>query len=171
MDKQRKEYMKTYRLKNKEKLKAKTKEWRNSEAGKRSLEKSKLNGNRKASLRKYRTSTNGKESQKRYQLSPKGKMCNKVRNNHRYLRIKDLKLPTVQLVYEDNIKQYGTLTCYLCLEAIEFGNDHLEHKTPLVRGGSNDYENLKVSCSECNLKKGTKTLREYLNAKATNIMP
>jgi 5-methylcytosine-specific restriction endonuclease McrA len=74
---------------------------------------------------------------------------------------KDLKINTVQLVYEDNIKQYGTLTCYLCLELIPFGKDHLEHKIPLCRGGTNEYNNLAVACQPCNYKKHTKTEEEY----------
>lgn len=41
------------------------------------------------------------------------------------------------------------------------GKDHLEHKTPLSRGGSNEKRNLGVSCQRCNLKKGTKTELEY----------
>ena len=75
----------------------------------------------------------------------------------------DLRVETIQLVYEDNIKQYGTLTCYLCLKPIPFGKDHLEHKNPLSRGGSNKYDNLGVSCQSCNCKKGRKTVDEFLN--------
>ncbi len=79
---------------------------------------------------------------------------------HRVL-IKDLKLKTVQKVYEDNIKKFGTLTCYLCEEPIEFGKDHLEHKIPLSREGTNDYENLAVACQKCNCSKGNRTEIEY----------
>jgi len=82
-------------------------------------------------------------------------------HNKRLLR-KDLKGSTIQLVYEDNIKKYGTLTCYLCLNPIIFGKDQLEHKIPVSRGGSNDYDNLGVSCKRCNNKKGAKTVDEYL---------
>ncbi len=73
-----------------------------------------------------------------------------------------LSIKTIQLVYEDNIKKYGTLTCYLCEEPIAFGKDHLEHKTPLSRGGKNVYENLSIACQKCNNKKYTKTEKEYL---------
>ncbi len=38
---------------------------------------------------------------------------------------------------------------------------HIEHKTPLVRGGSNWPSNIVWSCSPCNLRKGTKTLEEF----------
>ena len=72
-----------------------------------------------------------------------------------------LTLQTLQMVYEDNIKKYGTLTCYLCLKPIKFKEDHLEHKTPLSRGGTNDYNNLGVSHDKCNKSKHDKTEAEY----------
>jgi 5-methylcytosine-specific restriction endonuclease McrA len=68
---------------------------------------------------------------------------------------------TVQIVYEDNIKKYGTLTCYLCEKSIDFGLDSLEHKIPLSRGGTNEYCNLAVAHIICNKKKQSKTETEY----------
>ena len=70
-------------------------------------------------------------------------------------------LEVIQKVYEDNIKKYGTLTCYLCLHPIKFGQDNLEHKIPLCRGGNNEIENLDISCQHCNFVKHTKTEQEY----------
>lgn len=70
-------------------------------------------------------------------------------------------IPIIQKVYEDNIKKYGTLTCYLCEEPIEFKKDSLEHKTPLCRGGNNEYENLAVAHISCNRKKAKRTEEEY----------
>lgn len=72
-----------------------------------------------------------------------------------------LTIKVIQSVYENNIKKYGTLTCYLCLKPIEMQKEHLEHKTPLCRGGTNNYENLGVSCAKCNLKKGRLTEHEF----------
>ena len=72
-----------------------------------------------------------------------------------------LTIKTLQLVYEDNIKQFGTLTCYLCLNPIEFGKDELEHKTPITRGGTNEYNNLGIACKSCNSSKHDKTEVEY----------
>jgi len=90
----------------------------------------------------------------------KKKMANQVRQS-----LKKgggiLKKQTIQLLYEDNIKKYGTLTCYLCDKSIEFGKDSLEHKMPLSRGGSNNYENLAVAHRSCNSRKHNKTLKEY----------
>lgn len=85
----------------------------------------------------------------------------KAQLHRRRLLTRDLLSKTVQLVYEDNIKKYGTLTCYLCLEPIDFGKDCLEHKIPLSRGGNNDYQNLGVAHQICNAKKRNKTEEEY----------
>lgn len=90
-----------------------------------------------------------------------------------------LTVNTIQLVYEDNIKKFGTLTCYLCKKPIDMQlkffnkitSEHLEHKTPLSRGGTNDYENLGIACSRCNIRKKDKTVAEYkkyLNKKGVN---
>ena len=87
------------------------------------------------------------------------------------LRRRSLKIRTksalecVQRVYEDNIKQYGTLTCYLCLKPIQFGKDSVEHKIPISRGGQHIYNNLAIACVSCNSKKYTKTEEEWFNSK------
>ena len=83
-----------------------------------------------------------------------------LRHRRRYTGC-SLNVKTIQQVYEDNIKQYGTLTCYLCLNPIEFGQDHLEHKTPLSRGGTNERDNLDIACQKCNRKKNIKTEQEF----------
>ena len=73
----------------------------------------------------------------------------------------ELTTKTVQLVYEDNIKKYGTLTCEYDRKPIQFGQDSLDHKIPLSRSGSNDYENLCVACRKCNREKHNKTDKEF----------
>ena len=85
----------------------------------------------------------------------------KVYYHNRRLRTQDLTLQTIQQVYEDNIKRYGTLTCYLCLKPIEFKQDCLEHKTPLSRGGTNDRDNLDIAHRNCNTKKYDRTEAEF----------
>ena len=102
-----------------------------------------------------------KVRQQLYLLTPKGKFSASARRLKRRILTKGLNYKIIQQVYEENIKQYGTLTCYLCLKPIEFGNDHLEHKIPLSRGGSNAKENLSVACAGCNFSKHTKTEAEY----------
>ena len=75
----------------------------------------------------------------------------------------ELTLQIVQQVYEDNIKKYGTLTCYLCEKSIEFGNDSIEHKIPLCRGGTNEKNNLAIAHLKCNHIKHRKTEKEFRN--------
>jgi len=94
--------------------------------------------------------------------TPEMQKVYRARRRDRFKLAGELTIKTVQLVYEDNIKKYGTLTCYLCEKPIEFKNDHLEHKTPLSRGGTNEYNNLGVSCAKCNQRKFTKTVEEFL---------
>jgi len=73
-----------------------------------------------------------------------------------------LTIAVIQEVYQENIKYYGTLTCYLCLKPIEFGQDCLEHKIPLSRSGTNQKENLAIAHRSCNAKKYNKTEEEYM---------
>jgi len=108
--------------------------------------------------------TTDREYRNKYQKeyrNKRGKHYVQAYNNNRREKTKNLNIKTIQLVYEDNIKKYGTLTCYLCEKPIPFGKDHLEHKTPLSRGGTNLYENLEIACQSCNYKKHTKTEAEY----------
>lgn len=72
-----------------------------------------------------------------------------------------LSAKTLQIVYENNIKKYSTLTCYLCLNPILFGEDSLEHKTPICRGGNNNVENLDIAHIKCNQMKHSMTENEY----------
>jgi 5-methylcytosine-specific restriction endonuclease McrA len=85
------------------------------------------------------------------------------RKLYKYMRKNagELTIPIIQIIYEDNIKKFGTLTCYLCLKPVLFGKDNLEHKIPLSRGGTNARDNLDIACEHCNKAKHSKTETEY----------
>lgn len=51
--------------------------------------------------------------------------------------------------------------CVYCMQDIETGY-HIDHKTPLSRGGTNYPNNLQLLCAPCNLSKHAKTHEEYL---------
>ena len=89
----------------------------------------------------------------------------KARDQRRAARVFGAKgtitIAIIQRVYENNIKRFGTLTCYLCLQKVPFGKDHLEHRVPLSRSGTHYYNNLAVACQRCNLSKKDKTEKEY----------
>lgn len=72
-----------------------------------------------------------------------------------------LPLKILQKIYELNIKKFGTLTCYLCQKHILFGEDSLEHKIPIERGGDNSENNLEIAHLKCNKQKHSKTAEEY----------
>ena len=57
--------------------------------------------------------------------------------------------------------------CYLCAVKVD-SHYHLEHKTPLSRGGLHEASNVRLSCGPCNLRKGTKTVEEYLQGTSYN---
>jgi len=86
-------------------------------------------------------------------------LYNKAKNHTKRAQDK-LTVATVQRVYEDNIKKYGVLTCYLCRQPIVFGGDSLEHIVPISKGGTNEYNNLRVAHSACNNTKKAKLLGE-----------
>ncbi len=107
----------------------------------------------------------GKETynERRRKSYPKHK--HKIALWHKIRRFREggkLSIATIQMLYEDNIKRYGTLTCYLCEQHIIFGKDCIEHKIPLSRGGNNEYNNLGVADQNCNSRKKDKTVEEYL---------
>ena len=67
-------------------------------------------------------------------------------------------LPMLQDVLALNESQGGR--CFYC--AAPLVTFHLEHKIPLARGGTNDLDNLCLSCPTCNHRKGQKTAEEFL---------
>jgi 5-methylcytosine-specific restriction endonuclease McrA len=52
-------------------------------------------------------------------------------------------------------------SCYYC-DVPLFGVYHVDHMTPISRGGSNWPENLCIACPTCNISKGAKTAEEFM---------
>jgi ribosomal protein L35 len=112
---------------------------------------------------------------KRYKQTESGKIANRVAaHNHNRKRALAGRLDpkTVQQVYEENIKKYGTLTCELCFKPVIFGQDAIEHDVPISRRDEfpnvriHARENLSVahgvgSIQNCNSCKGTMTKKEW----------
>lgn len=112
---------------------------------------------------KYRATEKYRRWQKEYNRRPLVRLANKAKNHSRRVAgcPELLNKATLQRLYEDNIKFYGTLTCVLCRQAIPFGQDTIEHKLPVSRGGTNAYSNLGIAHRSCNFKKKNKTVQEY----------
>lgn len=55
----------------------------------------------------------------------------------------------------------GRLRCWWCGKVIKGNDYHVDHRIPLVRGGSNAPNNLCVSCPVCNMSKHDKLPGEW----------
>lgn len=81
-------------------------------------------------------------------------------NRNRWQRIRaggELPLPYLSAVMR---AQRGL--CFYCDRPLEEGRKtHIEHLTPITRGGTNEWHNLVYSCQPCNNSKRTKTLLEF----------
>lgn len=65
----------------------------------------------------------------------------------------------IALIKQAQTDKAGNLHCWYCGDVIT--QYHVDHKTPLSRGGSNAPENLCLACKSCNLLKGSKTPSEW----------
>ncbi len=149
--------------------------YQRSPKGKAMLAKYKASPERKASLAKYDASPKGraaaarqrkrpefKAAQTRYARSPKGRISaarswRKRRALERGAATQSLPSNYIDILFK---RQAGL--CYLCCEELPFGgNFHLEHKTPLSRGGAHVMDNFGVAHATCNLTKSTMTHAEW----------
>ena len=57
-------------------------------------------------------------------------------------------------------KEEPRVRCYICRDLIPMGHRHVDHITPISRGGSHRPSTIAVTCDECNLKKSDKMPNE-----------
>jgi 5-methylcytosine-specific restriction endonuclease McrA len=62
--------------------------------------------------------------------------------------------------YELHARDKGL--CQYCQESVAVEYMHIDHQTPLSRGGEHSYDNCVTSCASCNLHKSDKTAEEFL---------
>lgn len=54
--------------------------------------------------------------------------------------------------------------CYLCRQPLDFDTPraiHIEHRTPISRGGEHSYANVALACMKCNVRKRHRTEEEF----------
>ncbi len=163
-------YQHNWYIKNKERVNKKNNEWYQNNKDKRSISIKKwqlANFSRfKILCKKWREENKVIHSKQKsdWKKANKGRVVLYTERRRSWeVGAGELTLKTIQQVYEDNIKRFGTLTCVLCNKPIEFGKDSLEHLIPLSRGGKNSKENLAIAHLLCNIRKGKKTLTEWEN--------
>ena len=62
-----------------------------------------------------------------------------------------------------NCLKRSDFRCYYCSEPINSKLWHLEHITPLSKGGLNNSLNIASSCKTCNLMKGSLQINEFIS--------
>ena len=130
-----KKYSKKYREENPEKAKAHVKKWHQENPDKL-----------KANMKKWQ-----QENPEKRRLIYAKRRAQKLNT-----QVEEI---TVKLLNEHWVKKgIDPERCYYCDEA---PYEHLEHCTPLSRGGTHTKENLVPSCAHCNLSKGSKTPDEW----------
>ena len=100
-----------------------------------------------------------RERDRQYGQTDKGRAIN---NKQKYIRrtAGDVDKEYMSMLLDGNI-------CYYCGCEIQ-DKKTIDHKTPVIKGGTNENDNLVLSCLHCNTQKGSKTedeYREWLNDK------
>jgi 5-methylcytosine-specific restriction endonuclease McrA len=91
---------------------------------------------------------------------------NKVANSQRRRAIKKLSIINQAFITQwmATVKSRAFCRCYYCRCRLKSSNAHFDHIVPLSRGGPHCVENLCVSCSRCNLSKGVKPVRLWIQS-------
>lgn len=75
-------------------------------------------------------------------------------------RIRELNLNIeAKLINYDLILKRDKRICHICNKKVKTNNLHFDHVIPLSKGGPHTIENIKVSHSWCNWKKGNRILK------------
>src|SRR5882724_5177906 len=54
-----------------------------------------------------------------------------------------------------------TPCCHYCARALPLGRLTIDHRIPIIRGGTDDHSNLVLACLTCNAQKGPMTDQEF----------
>lgn len=87
--------------------------------------------------------------------------CSRIKTNIRRSTIENNGGKFTSYQWQQKIEYYSN-RCYLCKESLVNKIVHIEHRIPISRGGTNWIANIAPACSKCNLKKGNKTEKEFL---------
>lgn len=159
------ERAKEYRTKNRDRVNSAIRSWREANPDRQRVLSSRWaekNADHKKHLDKVWASKNQtkmRRARKDYWLKNKDKWRIYHQNRRALLRSAEGSLSSNLF---DRLMRLQDCSCVYCGCNLMQADIHLDHKTPLSRGGKNCDENMQLTCSVCNLKKHTKTHKEYL---------
>lgn len=139
-----------YREKNAEYIAEKKREWRRNNPDKTKKHKS-------DSQKRNRASANARSKRWRERNPDKLRMWTRVGQHRRRHAVGTFTAQDIDLLYRS---QRGK--CWWCGKPLGDAY-HIDHRIPLVRGGTNAPENLCLTCPPCNLSKGAKLPHEWIN--------
>lgn len=104
----------------------------------------------------------------RWRNTPEGQVSSKASAHARRARKKgsDTRYTAadIELQIKAQTDKRGRLRCWWCGKEIKPGEQqHIDHRIPLNRGGSNGPENIVISHGFCNMSKHDKTPGEFMN--------
>jgi 5-methylcytosine-specific restriction endonuclease McrA len=104
------------------------------------------------------------EHNRKYYKTDRGKQIMKLKSQNRRYRKQYNTNPEEKLTKKqlDHLTEVYT-HCAYCSTPLTSENTHIDHIHPLSKGGSHSIDNVVLACKDCNLKKHTKTLDEWLN--------
>jgi len=103
-----------------------------------------------------------------YRLTEEQKKANKRASNHMQHQARRAAGPAPSKWEIGRLLCEQDARCAYCKQLLS-GQYHIDHKTPVSRGGKNDLENLHLTCPRCNLLKGAMTHEEFLVSKKRPI--
>lgn len=74
----------------------------------------------------------------------------------------DKKRPPLPYKMREAVILRDGLICHLCRGGVEASDVHIDHVIPVSKGGEDTMDNLHVSHSQCNLRRGNRDLVEVL---------
>jgi 5-methylcytosine-specific restriction endonuclease McrA len=170
-EEERKQYLQEYNLKHKERISTIKREYnmKNAETIKAKRDKfyqdnkDRLHIVAKAKYNRDKEKTIAKTME--YRKTEIGKLSHKNSNHKRRTAIKSGDVTTKELekLFKDSP------LCYWCSVDLSTTHSHIDHYMPLIKGGTHTISNLVISCSTCNLQKGTKLPEEFLRIRNGNV--
>ncbi len=117
-----------------------------------------VRANEQAAASKAKYPERYKETQRRWRQQNKARILAKNRARKAMIRAAERDHYDDAELHAMWVEQDGL--CFYCDTPL-FAVYHVEHKTPLSRGGTDRLTNICLSCPACNLRKGVRTTEEY----------